>query len=138
MDVIFLVGLQTGDVCQAQVVIQWKQLVLQNDNYSEPQLDNLITGDGTPETSGKMCRKCFASYERLADLTTTIRSNLSKFIDATTNSAAAEDALNPAKRFRYSAPAGTSLPKASIKLSEIDHVHKCSPPVVVSHIYKLY
>lgn len=106
-----------------KVVLQWKQLVLQDNGYCESELDHLITGDGTPEQSGKMCRKCFAAYERLADLTTTLRNNLYKFLDDA--STPAPSLAAPAKRARYS----VSQPGTS---SGDNNTTKHSPAVVVS------
>lgn len=87
------------------------------------ELDHLNTGNGIPKQSGKMCRKYFAVYECLVDLTTTLRNNLSKFLDDASTPAPSPTA--PAKRARYS----VSQPGTS---SGNNSTAKHSPAFVVS------
>lgn len=114
------------------VVALWKHLALGDERYSEGELDSLLKGNGKPEDQGKMCRKCFAAYQRLIEVADTLKNNQSKFFSATMMPK--DDAPPPAKRpCRYSAstiiPTGGTLlrltqPNASACTS--------SPPVVVS------
>ena len=108
----------------SKVITLWKALVLQ---YEHPilnnvtVLDNLLSGNGDPSQSGKMCRKCFASYERLVDLTESLRCNLSKFLNAERE----EDGPTPAKRPHYST---TRFPNFHLPNTSTTP----SPPVAVS------
>lgn len=114
----------------SKVVIQWKQLALQDNDYDENELDNLITGSGKPDESGKMCRKCFTAYERLADLTTTLKGNQSKFLEDTMKLKDNAALPPPAKRPCYSAVANITNVPTSSRLAQASATS--SPPVVVS------
>ena len=46
-----------------KVVIQWKQIALEDDNVNESELDSFVNDI----ESGKMCRKCFATYEHFQE-----------------------------------------------------------------------
>ena len=111
-----------------KVVIQWKQLALQDNDYNERELDSLITGNGKPDESGKICRKCFAAYELLADLTNTLKCNQSKFLEGTMKSK--DNAPPPAKRPCYSAVANITNVPTSSRLAQASATS--SPPVVIS------
>ena len=54
-----------------KVVALWKHLALQDDSYSESELESLLLGNGRPEDQGKMCRKCFSAYQHLIEVADT-------------------------------------------------------------------
>jgi hypothetical protein len=66
-----------------KVVAVWKHLALQDDNYSESELDSLLLLSGRSEDQGKMCRKRFLAYQRLIEVADTLKNNQSKFFSVT-------------------------------------------------------
>lgn len=65
------------------IIALWKHLALQNDSYSESELDSLLVGSGRPEDQGKMCRKCFSACQCLIEVADTLKNNQSKVFSAT-------------------------------------------------------
>ena len=113
------------------VVALWKHLALQDESYSESELDKLLIGSGKPEDYGKMCRKCFAAYQHLIEVADTLKNKQSEFFNAIMKPM--DDAPPPAKRPRYSAT--TKIPTSSTLLGLVQPgASTCtsSPPVVVS------
>ena len=45
-------------------------------------LDSLISGSDEPHKPGKMCRKCFYTYEKVLKAKTVLQTNAAKALDA--------------------------------------------------------
>ena len=98
----------------------WKALTLeQNADRSEDEIEKMLNGDGSPEKSGRMCRKCFSCYERLIKLTHTLKANQNKFLQSL-----GDDLRPPAKR----RPSTTTKFPSCIPSTTSDNR---SPPVAV-------
>ena len=103
-----------------EVSDMWKALTMeQNADRCEDEIEKMLNGDGSPEKSGRMCRKCFSSYERLIKLTHTLKANQNKFLQSL-----GDDLRPPAKR----RPSTTTKFPSCIPSTSSDN---CSPPVAV-------
>ena len=115
------------------VVALWKHLALQDETCSDSELNRLLMGSGKPDDQGKMCRKCFAAYERLIEVTDTLKNNQSKFFN--TIMEPKDDA--PPLTKRPCASATISIPTSKwlglAQSSASTSTHK-SPPVIVSYL----
>ena len=69
-----------------RVVPAWKSLLEHLLNLGESDVDidadSIVSGGGDPAQVGRICRKCFAAYDRYQALQTSLVSNLKKAIGA--------------------------------------------------------
>ena len=89
------------------VITAWKTLLeyIVDQEGSEIDVDNIVSGGEDPVRGGRMCRKCFSAYERYQTLQRSLMSNLKKALDVLPSAS-----TSVAKRLRVASQSATSAP----------------------------
>ena len=126
-------SLQSADALE-RVVPAWKSLLEHLLNLGESDIDidadSIVSGGGDPAQVGRICRKCFAAYDRYQALQTSLVSNLKKAIGAV-----APSILNSSPK-RPRLESGASIPGTSTSMLQQQRATgstSASPDVAVSY-----
>ena len=113
------------------VVPAWKSLLEHLLNLGESDVDiDADSGGGDPAQVGRICRKCFAAYDRYQALQTSLVSNLKKAIGVV-----APSILSSSPK-RHRLESGASIPGTSTSMLQLQRATgstSASPDVAVSY-----